>query len=273
MGIRGFVVAFLALRWQRGYFRELELLHRQFADNFGDLQQFGSPSPGQQAIRPWMKGGVRAPTSSTANIADGSITASVTPIISAARTRTAEPGGMDRTENMDMETDTSLLQTPTPWTRISEPGEDLSHSFCLQESVTARTSSSVPLVLSPLPSANPSSHPSSSRPLSYAQIKNRTTSPPSSSSAPSSPSPLKMTETRRQQRTQILRRTAYETTTKGILQNAIFDAGLTQDSLTCNPMELLTEHHDDVYDITAMTTDTLEYLLRNKHYAPAAAEN
>ena len=178
-----------------------------------------------------MKGAVRAPTSSTTNTADGSTTASLTPLISAARTRTAEPGGMDRTENMDMETDTSLLQTPTSWTRISEPGEDLTHSSCPQESVTARTSSSAPLVSSLLPSANPSSHPSSTRPLSYAQITNRTTSPPSSSSAPLSPSPLKMTETRRQQRTQILRRTAYGTTTKDILQTVTAQMGVPEEQL------------------------------------------
>ena len=138
---------------------------------------------------------------------------------------------MDRTENMDMETDTSLLQTPTPWTKISEPGEDLSHSSCLKESVTARTFSSVPLVSSLLPSANPSPHPSSSRPLSYAQITNRISSPPSSSSAPSSPSPLKMTETRRQQRTQILRRTTYGTTTKDILQTVTAQMGVPEEQL------------------------------------------
>ena len=178
-----------------------------------------------------MEGAVRAPTSSTTNTADGSTTASATSVISAARTRTAEPGGMDRTENMDMETDTSLLQTPTPWTRISEPGEDLTHSSCPQESVTARTSSSAPLVSSLLPSTNPSSHPSSTRPLSYAQITNRTTSPPSSSSAPLSPSPLKMTETRRQQRTQILRRTAYGTTTKDILQTVTAQMGVPEEQL------------------------------------------
>ena len=178
-----------------------------------------------------MEGAVRAPTSSTTNTADGSTTASATSVISAARTRTAEPGGMGRTENMDMETDTSLLQTPTPWTRISEPGEDLTHSSCPQESVTARTSSSAPLVSSLLPSANPSSHPSSTRPLSYAQITNRTTSPPSSSSAPLSPSPLKMTETRRQQRTQILRRTAYGTTTKDILQTVTAQMGVPEEQL------------------------------------------
>ena len=176
-----------------------------------------------------MEGAVRAPTSSTTNTADGSTTASATSVISAARTRAAEPGGMDRTENM--ETDTSLLQTPTPWTRISEPGEDLTHSSCPQESVTARTSSSAPLVSSLLPSANPSSHPSSTRPLSYAQITNRTTSPPSSSSAPLSPSPLKMTETRRQQRTQILRRTAYGTTTKDILQTVTAQMGVPEEQL------------------------------------------
>ena len=77
-----------------------------------------------------------------------------------------------------------------------------------------------------------------------------------------------------------------------LLQNTLFDAVLTSDLLPCNPMELLAEHHDDVYDIAVMTKDTLEFLLnflksptcsshlldgqhvkKNKHYAPAAAEN
>ena len=157
-----------------------------------------------------MEGAVRAPTSSTASTADGSFAATATPTLSAVRTRTAEPDGMDRTDNMIMEMDTTMVQTTTPWTRISEPGEDLPLSSCLQESVTARTSSSAPPVSSLPSSANPSSHPSSSRPFSYAQVTNRTTSPPSSSSPPTSSSSFKLTETRRQPRTQILRRTAYE---------------------------------------------------------------
>ena len=56
-------------------------------------------------------------------------------------------------------------------------------------------------------------------------------------------------------------------------------------------MELLTEHHDNVYDIAVMTKDTSEFLLsflqthpcrthlldgphvkKNKHYAPATAD-
>ena len=114
---------------------------------------------GHQAIRPWMEGAFQAPTSFTVNTAFGSTTASPTPLISAVRTRTAQPDGMDWNDNMIMETDTTMLQTTTPWTRISEPGEELSHSSCFQESVTSRTSSSsAPRVSSLPPSANPSSH-------------------------------------------------------------------------------------------------------------------
>ena len=179
-----------------------------------------------------MEGAFRAPTSSTASTADGSFAATATPTLSAVRTRTAEPDGMDQNDNMIMETDTTMLQTPTPWTRISEPGEDLSHSSCVQESVTARTSSSsAPLVSSLPPSANAPSHPSSSRPISYAQITNRTTSPPSSPSHSSSSSSFKVTETRRQRRTQILRRTAYGTTTKDILQTGTAQMGIPEEQL------------------------------------------
>ena len=178
-----------------------------------------------------MEGAFQAPTSSTVNTAFGSTTATATPNISAVRTRTAEPDGMDRTENMIMETDTTMVQTTTPWTRISEPGEDLPHSSCLQKSVTARTSSSAPPVSSLPSSANPSSHPSSSRPFSYAQVTNRTTSPPSSSSPPTSSSSFKLTETRRQQRTQILRRTAYGTTTNDILQTVTAQMGVPEEQL------------------------------------------
>ena len=177
-----------------------------------------------------MEGAFQAPTSSTVNTAFGSTTATATPNISAVRTRTAEPDGMDLNDNMIMETDTTMLQTTTPWTRSSEPGEDLSLSSCVQESGTARTSSSsVPLVSSLPPSANTPSFPSSSRPLSYAQITNRTTSPLTSTSPPSSSAPFKVTETRRQRRTQILRRTAYGTTTKDILQTVTAQMGIPEE--------------------------------------------
>ena len=179
-----------------------------------------------------MEGAFQAPTSSTVNTAFRSTTASPTPIISAIRTRTAEPDGMDRNDKMIMETDTTLLQTPTTWTRNSEPGEELSPSPRFKESVTARTSSSSVRLVSSLPtSTNPSSHPSSSRPFPYAQITNRTTSSPSSSSPSSSSSSFKLTDTRRQQRTQILRRTAYGTTTKDILQTVTAQLGVPEEQL------------------------------------------
>ena len=76
-----------------------------------------------------------------------------------------------------------------------------------------------------------------------------------------------------------------------LVQNSLFDAVLISELLPCNPMELLTEHHDNVYDIAVMTKDTLEFLLsflkshtcsshlldgphvkKNKHYAPATAD-
>ena len=213
VGIRGLVVALL------GFEVATWCVHRIVADISPIVAVgFFYSITGHQAIRPWMEGAVRAPTSSTASTADGSFAATATPSLSAVRTRAAEPDGMDRTENMIMEMDTTMVQTTTPWTRFSEPGEGLSSTSFYQESGAAPTSSSsVPPVSSTATPANPSSQPLSSRPISYAQITNRTTSPPSSSSAPSSP-PLKMNETRRQQRTQILRRTAYGTTTKDILQ-------------------------------------------------------
>ena len=77
-----------------------------------------------------------------------------------------------------------------------------------------------------------------------------------------------------------------------MIQNALFDAVLSTDIPTLNPMELLTEQKGDVYDITIMTTETLEallnllklpkcsshlldgpYVTKNKRYAPATAEH
>ena len=76
------------------------------------------------------------------------------------------------------------------------------------------------------------------------------------------------------------------------IQNALFDAMSSSDNLKINPMELLTEHTGDVYEISILTKETLEYLLpllkqpncnahlldgpyvvKNKHYVPAAAAN
>ena len=75
-----------------------------------------------------------------------------------------------------------------------------------------------------------------------------------------------------------------------LIQNALFDAMLSSDNRNLNPMELLTEHTGDDYEISLLTKETLEYLLpllnrpncnahlldgpyvrKNTHYTPAAA--
>ena len=79
---------------------------------------------------------------------------------------------------------------------------------------------------------------------------------------------------------------------QNLIQNALFDAMFTSEKPKINPMELLTKHTGDVYEVAILTTETLEYVLallkrpkcnatlldgpyveKNIHYAPAAAAN